>query len=798
MMISQAYFDEMCLENFELFFDEDDNDDDNHDDCGAAAAARQQAVEATLEQLAMTAAAAAANGSSSSNSSSNSSSTTNHLLTSFPTSPHGIRQRARVAEFLKALLEIQIVLDDDDDHDHSTMENDQSENEDKNEAFAASGDDADADADSKALQKHLEFVDQRLFSSTRSSEEKNNTSDANVDSAAAGADVVDRTVYMALFVSSMHDGFALYLKLWNCLYHNNNNNNKSSDSSSSITRMQQDDLYRALWSTLVRVLLDNDNDQNSKKPSSSRRQVLSLYQTSFAGITASSAAIISMWLQTVHQKLRALHQLQQQQHYDDQGMLLLPILVVQDLQHLFALAYYGVKQCEANKKAIMSVNVIPTTNSAADAPRVNLVQVVLASLDWILAKVQQNDAKEEHRLCMLLWTRDIGRLITALDTFDDFSNNSNNNSSSSSSAGVVSSGHDHVQAWKNARAIDKLHALLVVILQRQQQQQRRQEKREVIDCGDGQDDEKRTTATTTTATRTAADAAAAAIVLALRSMAIQDDVVQAMVSLGILDTATQILLLSISSSSNKTSSSLELLSAVMGLVRNLCANDEIKTNLCLGSTSSSGTSASTNKSSIVPGIIHAMQRYNLQQLKKGNATTATNTTLAAAATLQEHAIGTMAAMALRKPFNSDFIVRKCHAHVDILQAMRDFPQKTTLQRQGALCIRNLASRAWTMSASSNQGGDGDNNDGNHDEDDDQDLRAILLQADAATVLRATAAKHLHCQDEVYAALRDLGVPNVHFTVVHLDPAVAAASTNSITTFGQGHNRNFRPVQDESK
>ena len=169
---------------------------------------------------------------------------------------------------------------------------------------------------------------------------------------------------------------------------------------------------------------------------------------------------------------------------------------------------------------------------------------------------------------------------------------------------------------------------------------------------------------------------------ALRVLAIQDVIVQSMVAVGILDLV------------ETTLYSENCVGATLGLIRNLCANDEVKTTLC--------------NEAILRGMVAAMEGGN--------------------SIVQEHACGTMAAMALRKPRNAVFIVEQHHGHVHIISAMRN--QSILVKRQGALALRNLVSRS-------------------------PELKEILLDAGAEEVLRE-AGRHQGCVDEAYAALRDLG------------------------------------------
>mmetsp|Transcript_12608 Transcript_12608/g.30111 ORF Transcript_12608/g.30111 Transcript_12608/m.30111 type:complete len:512 (+) Transcript_12608:103-1638(+) len=188
-----------------------------------------------------------------------------------------------------------------------------------------------------------------------------------------------------------------------------------------------------------------------------------------------------------------------------------------------------------------------------------------------------------------------------------------------------------------------------------------------------------------------------AILSALRVLAIDNDIVQNMVAVGLLDTANASLL------SNEAISA-PLAAATLGLLRNLCANDEIKTTICKKS---------------LPSILHAMETHSSNSL------------------VQEHGLGIIASMALRQPNNAKAICEANGAQF-ILSAMRAFPTKVPLQRQGALALRNMASRLPPES------------------------KQELLDAGAENILRDCAARHQASIDEAYAALRDLGCSAVMY------------------------------------
>ncbi|GAX11888.1 hypothetical protein FisN_20Lh051, partial [Fistulifera solaris] len=184
---------------------------------------------------------------------------------------------------------------------------------------------------------------------------------------------------------------------------------------------------------------------------------------------------------------------------------------------------------------------------------------------------------------------------------------------------------------------------------------------------------------------------AAILFSALRAMAIQDDTVQTMVAMGIVASAVE--------AWRQCTDDTALATALMGLFRNLCANDDLKTSLCRG----------TDWSIVNGPLPSSLVRQS--------------------ALLAEHICGTVAAMTLRQPENGHHLV-KAEWHKSVVEAMEHYKERGSLQRQGALAIRNLVSRS-------------------------KELQVHILQAGAEAVLYKAAANHVNCQDEIYAALRDL-------------------------------------------
>jgi hypothetical protein len=296
----------------------------------------------------------------------------------------------------------------------------------------------------------------------------------------------------------------------------------------------------------------------------------------------------------------------------------------------------------------------------------------------------------------------ICRTVTTMCTFDDFK--VNNNDDTVCAAPVVQSGHTAVQALYQVGAVPIIHEL---VLQK---------------CNNGNVDSVVTAFS------------------ALRAMAIQDDVVKCMDKIGVIDSAVQVLkdtLLTEFSSGVRNKERSQLVTAIIGLFRNVSANDDIKTTLCIG----------TNRN-VIHSTIEAMDMYQDIPL------------------LQEHGCGLFAAMALRKPKNATALVMAGVHNCVVNIAMRQHPTSVTVQRQGALAIRNIVARS-------------------------PELRPMILNdCDTEVTLRTIAGTHLRCQDEVYAALRDLGLDAQSVHVHHAEDGTVTVQEGR-AAFGV-RNPNFRP------
>jgi hypothetical protein len=172
-------------------------------------------------------------------------------------------------------------------------------------------------------------------------------------------------------------------------------------------------------------------------------------------------------------------------------------------------------------------------------------------------------------------------------------------------------------------------------------------------------------------TSTADLSVATAALTALRVMAVNDEIIQIMVAMGVLPIVAEALRLGVSSDGGSQG----LAASSLGLLRNLCGNDEIKTNLCLGSSTATTNDQSSKSAtpSVLPHVIHAMQIFPSTSL------------------VQEHACGTFAAMALRRPNNARAILDMDGPRY-VVTAMKGHVGNVNVQRQGALAIRNIVSR----------------------------------------------------------------------------------------------------------
>jgi hypothetical protein len=354
----------------------------------------------------------------------------------------------------------------------------------------------------------------------------------------------------------------------------------------------------------------------------------------------------------------------------------------------------------------------------------NFASILMKALQRAMTLMNDNQSLPDDTGDVANILSTICRIITTLCTFDGFSVNVSDDALNVMP--IVQSGHSAVQALYQAGAVRNIHQIITSSKcnhhhQHHHHHHHHNDSVERLDyCS--------------------IDESIGTAFSALRAMAIQDDVVQCMDKIGVVDTAVQalhdVVRTGFACKDRKKEHS-QLVTAILGLLRNVSANDDIKTTLCLG----------INRN-IVQTTIQAMEMYHDVVL------------------LQEHGCGLFAAMALRKPKNATTLVM-AGVHVCIVNvAMRPHPTFVTLQRQGALAIRNIVSRS-------------------------PELRNMILNdCDTEVTLRTIAGTHLRCQDEVYAALRDLGLEVRSIHVHNADDGTVTVQEGR-SAFG-ARNPNFRP------
>lgn len=389
------------------------------------------------------------------------------------------------------------------------------------------------------------------------------------------------------------------------------------------------------------------------------------------------------------------------------------------------------------------------------------------------------------------------QLLSTLCRFDDFrtpsSNTTNNNGNGNSatvtdsSAGTTSSAHDHAMEFHRVNVELLLMKIARGVLN---------DLSAAVGDGDSGSGDDTSVGSIDSNDKVAGvlerkEMLAASVLTALRVLAVNDEIIQTMVALGVLPIVTNALQLGVAVIADDKSTLLRkhrLTAASLGLLRNLCGNDEIKTNLCLGSTNTtsdddhkSSNSSISSTPSALPHLLHAMERYPT------------------ISPIQEHACGTLAAMALRRPVNARAIIDAGGPRL-IITAMKRHDEVVSVQRQGALAIRNIVSRilkdlddsaGGVMTAAGNA---------TSLEDARSEIRDRFHELGVEDVLRNITGRHQGSVDEAYAALRDLGysVSLTKFNAEDLQDGTNQVGAVSRTMmFVEKHNSNFRPVYDES-
>lgn len=610
--ISQEYFDELCLENREIFDD----------------LSEEEAVQETVHQLRQT----------TSNQQQQQQASLQHLTLTYPTSAQGIAVRERISAFNSALQSLAGATPGGEDDSHAG--DPQPKDADVADAAASEANEVQAQ---QLVDEQLRVIEDAL---------QQQQQDSNADRTTAPPS------YSYLFLQQ--GGFRIFL-----------------DAFSRLVKHPKDEMELEAVACLLRIL--KDLVYSSRKGAVFRR-----------ALQEDMPRAMPAWVQFYD------HLQQQQSLWTGTSTSASVTLLLLEIAHA------SIKRCETNKRLWMKTKAsVAETNEEVSFAAILLGTLKSATKEQERESSSCNDDDDDDDGLNIWIGIQICQILTTLVTFDDFSSNSDDNTGP-----VVQSGNVHAHQLANHGAVLLVHQFL----------QTQHNINSAI--------------------------ARAAAISTLRSLAIQDDLVQSMVAVGVLDTTCCLLERGDNEIAATPTSSCDpaaLPTAVLGLLRNVAANDDIKTTLCRR-----------------PGFVANVVVQNMQ-------------TFPAVPLLQEHACGLAAAMALRKPQNAVILVQEAHIHVEIVAAMRRHPETIALQRQAALAIRNLVSRATP------------------------ELKTLVLEgAPTEETLRHVAGKLLGCQDEVYAALRDLGLPvsSVHVQH-HQDGTVTVHQGREM--FGE-RNPNFRPFK----
>lgn len=380
--------------------------------------------------------------------------------------------------------------------------------------------------------------------------------------------------------------------------------------------------------------------------------------------------------------------------------------IVALLPKVYQLCHLVLKGCEKNKVQFVQSRSSfqecyhKEDSSSFISSKKNSVHVIIQTLDSLLSSLKNTLAdscglEEDAASFIVLTLTRICNTVTAACRCDDKSSQ-------------VSSSHDHAMEFYRAGAVKVLHNILHVVTDLFVGRIALQEK---IDDSP-----------------VAIFSLLCAIMSAIRVTCINDEIVQRWVSVGLLKSIQDVLTIAGCSSltqENKSSNSMnsssmrhgegvkmQLLTDAMGVIRNICANDDIKTTIC------------QDGRTLPLLLIHGMRHFcNVPSI-------------------QEHGCGIIAAMALRSSLNVHRMMSEYEVGSDITAALRYHPTNAKVQRQGALAIRNIASRG------------------------DVDVRKALLDLGIEDLLKDVTGKLSDSVEEAYAALRDLGVQvsMIHYTV----------------------------------
>mmetsp|Transcript_17407 Transcript_17407/g.30632 ORF Transcript_17407/g.30632 Transcript_17407/m.30632 type:complete len:721 (-) Transcript_17407:238-2400(-) len=441
---------------------------------------------------------------------------------------------------------------------------------------------------------------------------------------------------------------------------------------------------------------------------------------------------------------------------------------------LLQLGINATRGCEVAKVAFVQ-SALPSelVNALCNTPNATKRGGVAVLVACLSLKTSDDSSSSTTNNTQLL--TEACQLLATLCRYDDFRDPSTTTSGAMGATGVTtSSAHDHAMEFHRAGAASLLIRIARGVLSKLEKKSLVEEERHLNSLV------------------VAKERLSAAVLTALRVLAINDEIIQTMVALGMLPIVTQALQLGVTVTEPKNGVNARkqrLSAASLGLLRNLCGNDEIKTNLCLGSTKDHHSTLSPSSTpSILPHLLQSMRLFP------------------SAALIQEHACGTLAAMALRRPANARAILDAGGPRW-VLLAMRRHESNVNVQRQGALAVRNIVSRLLRDLPEEEGGGSGSAAGGGASVeqaasavggggggDERSSIRDAFLELGAEDVLRNISGRHQGSVDEAYAALRDLGCK---VSLVKFNADDLQKKGQQPMMFGGKHNSNFRPVYEES-
>jgi len=542
---------------------------------------------------------------------------------------------------------------------------------------------------------------------------------------------------------------AIQKKFIECFAQSNNSNDSSStpdlDTALSVVqKLSQSNKLPMAWSLIVQhklFVVSNggtaklDVDDNTNTSTTSRRRLLTdltlalvpsnisiqdqlckavklqlASQVWFSSASDSAGDESSRWFTCLAAAAAAAPSSSAESHPSTSATATDPLLLLLLLQ-------VGQKLCngtEKNKKAFIAtaMKFRPSTFSPSLSSCNNglelFVQKCLVVTDDCWSSASSAEADTEDGTISVV--REACQLLSVLCKFQPIAEQAANATASPGEPPLVSSAHANVKEFQKAGALPKLYRIVDSCLTQEEKEEQEEDDSNSL--------------------RRARSLLVCDAMTALRVMAIDNDIVQNMVALGILDVVKRSLQMAVRdirgdengqesapAAATTKQQNLAFVAATFGLVRNLCANDEIKTTICK---SSLGSILALMQHFQVPNVGQDQRQQQQQQQQQQ--------------LLQEHACGILAAMALKQPQNASSICdsNSNNGHMLILDAMQLYPQCVTLQRQACLAVRNIASRI------------------------DPPLKQIILDAGAERIIQQYAGCHQGSVEEAYAALRDLG------------------------------------------